>query len=215
MITGLSHVSIVVPDLAAAARASAQDMYGLVVGEAAVNEEQGVRLAYVELANARIELMEPSRARFAGREVPRAQSERRHPSFLSRGRRRGTHGRRDLRGTRVRACSARQSASQRPRRAHRVRASKGFSRRAGRARGTQEKRREARGERREYFPCLCSVVRGEGTPSAALIYSLHSSPSLMPHSRRSKATRSGRYACSFRSRPAARQTSLRGCWSRR
>ncbi len=61
MITGLSHVSIVVPDLDAAA-ARLQRIYGLAVGEAKVNEEQGVRLAYAELGNARIELMEPSRA---------------------------------------------------------------------------------------------------------------------------------------------------------
>lgn len=60
MITGLSHVSIVVPDLQAAA-ARLKQMYGLTLGEAKVNEEQGVRLAYVELGNARIELMEPSR----------------------------------------------------------------------------------------------------------------------------------------------------------
>lgn len=60
MITGLSHVSIVVPSLDAAAK-RLKDVYGLVVGVAKVNEEQGVRLAYVELPNARIELMEPSR----------------------------------------------------------------------------------------------------------------------------------------------------------
>jgi len=61
MITSLSHVSIIVPDLdAAAARLS--KVYGLTVGEPQVNAEQGVRLAYVELANARIELMEPARA---------------------------------------------------------------------------------------------------------------------------------------------------------
>ena len=60
MITGLSHVSIVVPDLAAAA-ARLKKVYGLTVGETKVNEEQGVRLAYAELGNARIELMEPSR----------------------------------------------------------------------------------------------------------------------------------------------------------
>jgi methylmalonyl-CoA/ethylmalonyl-CoA epimerase len=60
MITGLSHVSIVVPDLAAAA-ARLKKLYALEVGAVRVNEEQGVRLAYVELANARIELMEPSR----------------------------------------------------------------------------------------------------------------------------------------------------------
>ena len=60
MITGLSHVSIVVPDLQAAA-ARLKQVYGLTVGEPKLNEEQGVRLAYVELGNARIELMEPSR----------------------------------------------------------------------------------------------------------------------------------------------------------
>jgi methylmalonyl-CoA/ethylmalonyl-CoA epimerase len=60
MITGLSHVSIVVPDLAAAA-ARLESVYGLAIGEIRVNDEQGVRLAYVELGNARIELMEPSR----------------------------------------------------------------------------------------------------------------------------------------------------------
>jgi methylmalonyl-CoA/ethylmalonyl-CoA epimerase len=60
MISGLSHVSIVVPDLAAAAQ-TLRDVYGLDIGEAKVNEEQGVKLAYVELGNARIELMEPSR----------------------------------------------------------------------------------------------------------------------------------------------------------
>jgi methylmalonyl-CoA/ethylmalonyl-CoA epimerase len=60
MITGLSHVSIVVPDLAAAAR-RLEDVYGLTAAEPLVNEEQGVRLAYVELPNARIELLEPLR----------------------------------------------------------------------------------------------------------------------------------------------------------
>ena len=60
MITGLSHVSIVVPDLDAAAQ-RLKTLWGLTVGEAKVNEAQGVRLAYVELPNARIELMEPSR----------------------------------------------------------------------------------------------------------------------------------------------------------
>jgi len=60
MITGLSHVSIAVPSLEAAAK-RLKDVYGLKVGAAKVNEQQGVRLAYVELANARIELMEPAR----------------------------------------------------------------------------------------------------------------------------------------------------------
>jgi methylmalonyl-CoA/ethylmalonyl-CoA epimerase len=60
MITGLSHVSIVVPDLAAAAK-RLKEVYGLEIGETRMNEQQGVRMAYVELSNARIELMEPSR----------------------------------------------------------------------------------------------------------------------------------------------------------
>jgi methylmalonyl-CoA/ethylmalonyl-CoA epimerase len=60
MITGLSHVSIAVPNLEAAAK-RLKEVYNLEVGAAQVNEQQGVRLAYVELANARIELMEPSR----------------------------------------------------------------------------------------------------------------------------------------------------------
>lgn len=61
MITGLSHVSIVVPSLDAAAR-ELETKYGLKIGAIKVNAEQGVRMAYVELANAKIELMEPSRA---------------------------------------------------------------------------------------------------------------------------------------------------------
>jgi methylmalonyl-CoA/ethylmalonyl-CoA epimerase len=60
MVTGLSHVSIAVPDIAAAAR-HLHEKYGLAAGPAVVNEQQGVRLAYVELGAARIELMEPSR----------------------------------------------------------------------------------------------------------------------------------------------------------
>ena len=60
MIYSLSHVSIVVPDLDAAA-ARLKKVYGLTIGEPHVNAEQGVRLAYVELSNARIELMEPAR----------------------------------------------------------------------------------------------------------------------------------------------------------
>src|SRR6266849_11109961 len=60
MITGFSHVSIVVPDIEAAVRMLA-DRFGLSVGERMVNEQQGVRLAYIELAGGKIELMEPSR----------------------------------------------------------------------------------------------------------------------------------------------------------
>ena len=61
MITGLAHVSIVVPDLDAAAR-ELDAKYGLKIGAIKVNTEQGVRMAYVELANAKIELMEPAGA---------------------------------------------------------------------------------------------------------------------------------------------------------
>ena len=57
MITGLNHV---VPDIAAAAR-QLSEKYGLAVGPRMENAEQGVRLAYVELGAARIELIEPSR----------------------------------------------------------------------------------------------------------------------------------------------------------
>jgi methylmalonyl-CoA/ethylmalonyl-CoA epimerase len=60
MITGLDHVSIVVPDLAAAI-ARLEAVYGLEAGEPKVNEEQGVRLAWIELPNAKLELMEPTR----------------------------------------------------------------------------------------------------------------------------------------------------------
>lgn len=60
MITGLSHVSIVVPSLDAAAQ-RLRAVYGLALGEVKTNEQQGVRLAYVELGNAKIELMEPLR----------------------------------------------------------------------------------------------------------------------------------------------------------
>ena len=61
MITGLSHVSIVVPDLEAAVERLAC-VYGLQAGPVATNEEQGVRLAYVELPNAKIEIMQPTRS---------------------------------------------------------------------------------------------------------------------------------------------------------
>jgi methylmalonyl-CoA/ethylmalonyl-CoA epimerase len=60
MLTHLSHVSIVVPDLDAALR-RLREVYGFAVGEVRTNAEQGVRLAYADLGNAKIELMEPSR----------------------------------------------------------------------------------------------------------------------------------------------------------
>jgi methylmalonyl-CoA/ethylmalonyl-CoA epimerase len=61
MITGFSHVSLVVPNLAAAI-ARLQEVYGLTAGAPEVNEQQGVRLAYVHVGHAKIELMEPTRA---------------------------------------------------------------------------------------------------------------------------------------------------------
>ena len=60
MITGLSHVSIVVPDIEAAAKTLAE-RYGLTTGALVTNDQQGVRLAYVDLPGAKIELMQPSR----------------------------------------------------------------------------------------------------------------------------------------------------------
>lgn len=58
MIQGLSHVSLVVPDLEQAAQ-HVQALFGLQAGPVMVNEQQGVRLTYIELGNARIELMQP------------------------------------------------------------------------------------------------------------------------------------------------------------
>jgi methylmalonyl-CoA/ethylmalonyl-CoA epimerase len=60
MPTAFSHVSIVVPDIEAAAR-HLQQKFGLAVGQPMLNAEQGVRLAYIDLGAAKIELMEPSR----------------------------------------------------------------------------------------------------------------------------------------------------------
>jgi methylmalonyl-CoA/ethylmalonyl-CoA epimerase len=60
MFKGLSHVAIAVPDLEKAIDRLAAT-YGLTAGKTYVNEEQGVRLAYVELGNSRIELIEPIR----------------------------------------------------------------------------------------------------------------------------------------------------------
>ena len=57
---GFAHVSIVVPDIEAAAR-TLEEKYGLSAGERRLNEQQGVRLAYIDLGDAKIELMEPSR----------------------------------------------------------------------------------------------------------------------------------------------------------
>lgn len=60
MITGFNHVSIVVPNLQAAIE-RLESIYGLKAGEPKSNEQQGVRLVWIDLGNASIELMEPSR----------------------------------------------------------------------------------------------------------------------------------------------------------
>jgi len=60
MITGFRHVSIVVPDLDRAAR-TLEEKFGLKVGKPMVNDGQGVQLAYIDVGEAKIELMEPTR----------------------------------------------------------------------------------------------------------------------------------------------------------
>lgn len=59
MITGLSHVSLVVPSLETACERLYRT-YGLQAGPVQVNAQQAVRLAYVDLGNARLELVEPT-----------------------------------------------------------------------------------------------------------------------------------------------------------
>ncbi len=58
-ITGLSHVAIAVPRIEDAARLLAQ-RFGLATGPIMENAAQGVRLAYVELGNSRLKLLEPA-----------------------------------------------------------------------------------------------------------------------------------------------------------
>jgi methylmalonyl-CoA/ethylmalonyl-CoA epimerase len=58
MFHGLSHVAIAVPDLDKAV-AHLSKTYGLAAGKTYENPEQGVRLAYVELGNTKIELIQP------------------------------------------------------------------------------------------------------------------------------------------------------------
>ena len=58
MSKNLSHVSIVVPDLEAAI-ATMRDVHGLASGPINENLRQGVRLAYIDLGNGKIELMQP------------------------------------------------------------------------------------------------------------------------------------------------------------
>lgn len=61
MFKGLSHVAIAVPDLAKAIEHLAT-AYGLTAGKIYENNDQGVRLAYVELGNSRLELIQPMRS---------------------------------------------------------------------------------------------------------------------------------------------------------
>ena len=58
MVNALSHVSLVVPNLESASQRVRQ-LFGLSVGPVMVNAQQGVRMVYIELGNARLELMEP------------------------------------------------------------------------------------------------------------------------------------------------------------
>ena len=68
MVTGLSHVSIAVPDLEAAAR-QLNDKYGLRVGARMVNAEQGVCRAWRRQDRADRAVA----AGFADRQIPRTQ----------------------------------------------------------------------------------------------------------------------------------------------
>lgn len=58
MIRSLAHVCLVVPDLERAAELLLT-RYGLTMGPPMVNASQGARLAYVDLGNAKLEVIEP------------------------------------------------------------------------------------------------------------------------------------------------------------
>ena len=73
MIGRLDHVAIAVPDLDGAA-ATYRDILGAQVSEPRDLPEHGVRVVFVELANTRIELMQP-----LGRESPIAKFLERNP----------------------------------------------------------------------------------------------------------------------------------------
>ena len=73
MIGRLDHVAIAVPDLDGAA-ATYRDFLGAQVSEPRDLPEHGVRVVFVELANTRIELMQP-----LGRESPIAKFLERNP----------------------------------------------------------------------------------------------------------------------------------------
>ena len=57
-VTGLSHIAIAVPDIGMAA-ANLERKFGIKAGPVHENIAQGVRLAYIDLGNARIELISP------------------------------------------------------------------------------------------------------------------------------------------------------------
>ena len=56
--TRLEHVALAVPDLDSAI-AFFSKTFGLVVSETIISKEQGVRMAYLDFGNAKLELMEP------------------------------------------------------------------------------------------------------------------------------------------------------------
>ena len=72
--TRLEHVALAVPDLDAAITFYSET-FGLSVSETVVSPEQGVRMAYVHLGNAKLELMEP-----VGDASPIAKFVSQHPS---------------------------------------------------------------------------------------------------------------------------------------
>jgi methylmalonyl-CoA/ethylmalonyl-CoA epimerase len=74
MIGRLDHVAIAVPDLEGAA-ATYREVLGARVSEPRVLAEHGVRVVFVELANTRVELMEP-----LGGESPIASFLERNPA---------------------------------------------------------------------------------------------------------------------------------------
>ena len=86
MIGRLNHVAIAVPDLEAATRLY-RDTLGAKVSRPVAMAEHGVTIVFVELPNTKIELLHPLGRGVADRQFPRAQSRRRHPSCLLRGRR--------------------------------------------------------------------------------------------------------------------------------
>ena len=131
MIGRLNHVAIAVKDLAAAT-ALYRDTLGARVSQPLPQPEHGVTVVFVELPNTKIELLEPLGADSPDREVPRAQSRRRHPPHLLRGRRHPRRARPAEGAGRPRA-RLRRAAHRRPWQAGAVPAPEGFPRHAGRA----------------------------------------------------------------------------------